>query len=137
MKADMNFTVQRDDESAPFFDAAAAGRLVLRRCPTCAMSFGPQQRRCTDGTLLEWFDAAGRGTLVSWIIDHSPGLHPALTGPDGTTSVAAMIELSEGPWLNAALVDIDPAMLRAGDEMTVRFVPLGDESETIPVFTRA
>ena len=51
--------------------------------------------------------------------------------------ISLVDDLAEGPWLNAALVEVDPATLRAGDEMTVRFVPLGDDSETVPVFTRA
>ena len=75
----------------------------------------------------------------SWVDDHTPGLHPMLTGSDGTSGLSALIELDEGPWISAALVDIDlnASPLHAGDAMAVRFLKLGDDSETIPVFSRA
>ena len=133
----MTFIVQRDERSAPFYDAAADNTLLIRRCPTCGQYFAPQQHACFDGSQLEWVASSGTGTLVSWIVDHVPGTHPLLVGPDGRSAVAAMVEVPEGPWINVALVDVDPATLRAGDPMVARFIKLGDESEFVPVFTSA
>ena len=36
-----DFRVERDDVSAPFFDAARDGRLVVRHCATCGRLFPP------------------------------------------------------------------------------------------------
>jgi hypothetical protein len=41
---------------------------------------------------------------------------------DAVPYVTAIIELAEGPWLPARLIDSDPADLRAGAEVEVRFV---------------
>ena len=133
----MPFTVERDELSAPFYDAAAEGTLLIRHCRTCGAFYAPQHHACTDGSDLEWVRAIGTGSLMSWIVDHAPGIHPLLAGPDGRTGASGMIELDEGPWINAALVSVDPSTLRAGDSMIVGFVKLGDDSETIPVFTKA
>jgi uncharacterized protein len=129
------FTVERDDASAPFFDAAANGTLLVRHCPACGATYQPQQPRCADGTELEWVPASGRGTLVAWAVDHSPALDPALASSDGW-SVFGLVELDEGPWLQVPIVDVDPATLVAGRTMHVRFVRPGT-GEAIPAFSPA
>lgn len=128
------FTVQRDEASAPFFDAAARAVLLLRRCGRCGSWYPPQQAACpADATRLQWVPAAGTATLVSWAVEHGPVLHPALGAPGGHTSVVGLIELAEGPWMHAAVVGTDPAALAAGTPLQVRFVQLGDEA--VPVVT--
>ena len=128
------FVVQRDADSAPFFDASARGELLVRRCPQCAAWYPPQQRACpADAAPLEWATASGGATLVSWGVEHGPVLDQALATPDGHTSVVGLVELAEGPWLHAAIVGTDPATLRAGAPLSVRFVQLGDEA--VPAFT--
>jgi uncharacterized OB-fold protein len=129
------YSVRRDAGSGPFYDAAAAGRLAVRRCPTCGRWYPPQQVACADGTDAEWVDASGAATLVTWGIDAAPPLDPALAAADGS-AVLALVELSEGPWMYAAIVGADPAALHEGDALTVRFVRPGD-GEAIPVFAPA
>jgi len=129
----VSFSVHRDDFSAPFFDAAASGSLLIRRCPRCGRHYPPQQRRCPDGEEAEWAPAAGTGVLVTWGVEHGPPPDPDLAGPDGATSVFGYVELDEGPWYPAAIVDADPASLAAGDQMAVKFLRLGD-GEPVPVF---
>jgi hypothetical protein len=46
-----------------------------------------------------------------------------------------LVELAEGPWLHARLVDVDTASLSVGDAFTVDFEPAGEER--IPVFRPA
>jgi len=129
------FTVERDDASAPFFDAAAEGTLLIRRCPSCGTHYAPQQPRCADGTELEWVPASGRGTLVTWAVDHAPALDPLLASSDGT-STFGLVELDEGPWLQVPIVDTASGRLAEGRAVSVRFVRPGD-GEAIPVFAAA
>jgi uncharacterized OB-fold protein len=127
------FSVERDEASAPFFDAAATGRLFIRRCATCGRHYPPHQSHCVDGDELGWVAAAGQATLVTWAVDHGSALDPVLAAPDGESSVFGTVELAEGPWLSVAIVDADPAALEAGMAMRLCFVTPGD-GETVPAF---
>lgn len=128
----MSFNLQRDEHSAPFFDATARGQLLIRRCPRCDEFYPPHQRHCIDGTELEWAPTSGQATLVTWVVDHGAVIDPALAGADGATSVAGMVEFPEGPWMSVALVGVDLETLRVGDALEAHFLRLGDES--VPVF---
>jgi uncharacterized OB-fold protein len=130
------FHIERDDASAPFFDAAREGRLLIRRCPTCGELFVPHQERCPDGSDLEWVAADGSATLVTWSVDHGAGISPELTSATGDGEVIAIVELTEGPWLHTAVPGVDPAALSAGLPMRVEFVPLGG-GEPVPTFVPA
>lgn len=126
--------VQRDDFSAPFFDAAAQGTLLVRLCanghylaPSLGSSHG-NSVRCHDchSADVEWHPASGSGTLVSWIV-----LHPR--DGNGETRRPGLVELDEGPWMYA-LLDVPPdEELRVGQPLQVGFVST-DGGETIPVF---
>ena len=130
------FHIERDDASAPFFDAAGAGRLVIRRCRTCDRLFPPHQTSCPDGGELEWVDADGRATLITWSVDHGAGISPELTSATGDGEVIAIVELTEGPWLHTAVPGVDPAALSAGMAMRVEFAALGG-GEPVPTFVPA
>lgn len=122
-------TVERDEVSAPFFDAAANGVLLIRRCPSCHHSYAPQVRWCPacDSAVLEWTPATGTGRLVSWGIVHAraDGAAPAV--------VLGLVELDEGPWLHSRLRVADPEHLRSGTPMQVGFHH-PEDGEPIPVF---
>ena len=123
--------VTRDDASAAFFDAAAEGRLLLRRCGACAHWIAPYLRmgatieRCPACTsdAVEWAQAAGTATLVTWTV-----IHDRAGAVNHTVGVA---ELAEGPWLTARM-DADPAALAAGTALTVAFDRPGG-GEPVPV----
>jgi len=124
--------VERDDHSAPFFDATAEGHLVIRRCRECGHLMAPETRACTRcySAEADWVAASGRGTLESWVVVHR---RAAVEGAAATRSVVGLVELEEGPWLRTAIVDVDPDELRHGMALAVSFVrPEG--SEAIPVF---
>ena len=129
------FAVHRDEASVSFFDAAAGGALAIRHCQACSVHHQVHTRYCPEGHELEWVAASGSGTLASWAIDHGRALDPVLALPDGS-SAFGIVELDEGPWLYAPLVDVDATSLMVGLRMSVRFVRPGD-GETIPAFTRA
>lgn len=122
--------VVRDDFSAPFFEASAEGRLVLRYSPSSGEWSEPAARFCslTQADDLEWREASGRGTLVSWTI--KPG-RPVDDQP-AVDTVIGIVETEEGPWLTLLLPDADVSLLRVGAPVVVRFVqPEG--SEHLPV----
>ncbi|MDQ6523418.1 OB-fold domain-containing protein [Nocardioides sp. LHD-245] len=122
--------VVRDDFSAPFFEASAEGRLLLRFSPSSGAWSEPSAMVCSvsQAADLEWREASGRGHLVSWTI--KPG-RPRDDQPAQDT-VIGIVETEEGPWLTLLLPDADVAALAVGAAVEVRFVqPEG--SEHLPV----
>lgn len=122
--------VVRDDFSAPFFDATAEGRLLLRYSPSSGEWSEPAARFCsvTHADDLEWRESTGRGTVVSWAV--KPGrTRDGVTTPD---VVVGVIELDEGPWLSVWLPEVDQARLAVGAAAYIGFAqPEG--SEHLPV----
>jgi uncharacterized protein len=127
------FRVQRDDASAPFFDAARGGRLMVRRCGGCGRLFPPSQGGCPDGGELEWHEVAGTATLVTWAVDDGTSTAPELANAAGDGEVIGIVELTEGLWLNVALPGVDPSALRDGMAMRVEFLAIGG-GESVPLF---
>jgi uncharacterized OB-fold protein len=80
-----------------------------------------------------WFASAGTGHVESWVVMHTRA------GADGVAPdprIVATVELTEGPWIVSALVDVDPSEVRGAMPVTVGFErPEG--SEAIPVFRPA
>jgi len=127
----MDGSVARDEASAAFFDAAAEGRLLIRRCDACGHWLAPYLRMgatiercpvCASDTL-HWTPAEGTGALVTWTVIHERA--------DDSTHTVGVVELAEGPWLTAR-VDADPAALAAGASMVVGFDRPGG-GEPVPV----
>jgi acetyl-CoA acetyltransferase/uncharacterized OB-fold protein len=124
--------VRADPRSAPFFDAAGRGELMLKRCERCQRWLAPTASDCPecgeDADEVAWAVASGRGTLVSWSV-----VHPRRDGP---VAVPALVELTEGPWLATALLLTGPgqlAALRAGQSVEAEFVH-PDEGASYPSF---
>lgn len=123
--------LRRDEESAPFFDATAQGRLLIRRCVRTGEYLPPAAQTSSDGdTELEWVEAAGHGRIATWAAVHGK------PDADGATHpvVVAIVELDEGPWLHAQIVRAAPEDTHTGDPVTVEFQH-PDGGEAIPVFT--
>lgn len=127
--------VQRDEASADFFDAAAQGRLLLRRCTDCGHVRSPEVPMCTEciSEASEWLDAAGTGHVESWVVIHSkPGADGVVPEP----RVVVTVELTEGPWMVSALTGLPADAVTGGMPVVVAF-ERPDDSEAIPVFHRA
>jgi uncharacterized OB-fold protein len=147
--------VDRDEATAEFFDAAAAGVFLLRRCPAGHWSEPPAAQCTTCGsTALRWEAAAGGATLVSWAVTwavREPG--PASPdragaaqagaaqaeagqtgpGPELAATVLVIAELDEGPWWWSQLTAADPAALAVGDRLVISFAAEAGH-EPVPVF---
>jgi uncharacterized OB-fold protein len=151
--------LRRDGRTDAFFDGAAAGRLVIKRCGGCAKWYAPDASECPEcAGELGWATASGRATLVSWAISHGrprqddpvpvragpistgpASTGPASTGPASTGPapvVLALVELAEGPWLHSRLTEVGPADLRAGLPLRAHFEH-PDEGESYLVFRSA
>jgi len=122
--------IRRDDASAAFFDGAARDELMIRRCGSCGRAHAPATASCPDcgGDRLDWVPAAGTATLVTWAVPYEKATaSPAV--------VFGLVELAEGPWMHTR-VDADPAALRAGAPLAVRFHH-PDDGESFPTFVPA
>lgn len=120
--------VRRTADSADFFDAAAAGRLLLRRCTSCGTFRGPQEPLCPACFMAdhERALASGQATLVSWCVVHRSPL-PSLAAP----YVAGLVEVEEGPWLLTRVLTAPEEELAIGSQIEIFVVPGPDEGEAL------
>jgi uncharacterized OB-fold protein len=124
-----------DEISAPFFDGARAGRLMLQHCTACdAWSF-PVRERCPHcfAAKLEWRPASGRGSLYTFTVMHQV-MNP------GFASVVpynvAQVDLAEGVRITSNVVGVGNDALRIGMALEVVFEEVG-ERVSIPKFRPA
>lgn len=124
--------IERDTKSAPFFDAAARGELLIKRCQHCAQALPPEAVVCTTcaHTDLAWTAAAGTGTLVSWTVVHRA---PNRAYAELVPYTVGIVELAEGPWLHGRVLTDTPA---AGLALRAEFVH-AEGTESHPAFTTA
>ena len=111
-------------ENKPYFDAAAEGRLMVKRCTACReFHFYPRSLCpfCFGET--EWVDAAGDATIYSHTVMRAGG-----------TFAAAYVTLEEGVTLLTNIVDCDLEALRIGQAVRVVFRPT-DDDVMVPMFT--
>jgi uncharacterized protein len=121
-----------EGDTQPFWDAAAGGRLLLRRCDDCDTThFYPRPfcPRCWSGNV-SWVQASGRATLYTWSVVHSNDLPPF---GERVPYVAAVVDLEEGPRMMTNVVDCDAADLRIGMDLEVTFAQRTDDV-TLPLF---
>lgn len=123
--------VLRDEGSAEFFDAAARGQLIIRRCAGCGQLDEPGAQVCSGcgSSELIWAPSAGAGTVVA----RSVVPERRLEGEPAGQTVVAIVELDEGPWLYAQLVDVAPEEAEIGQSVRVDF-ERPDGGEAVPVF---
>jgi uncharacterized protein len=124
--------VNRDEATAEFFDATAAGQFLLRRCPDGHYS-EPAVAQCTTcgAADLDWAPAAGGASLVSWTV-----IWPK-AGAAAEPVVLVIAELDEGPWWWSRLIGADPAGLAVGARLAIGFQAADAEHESVPVFRLA
>lgn len=114
--------------SAPFWAAAAGGRLALQHCADCATwVFYPRQfcPHCWSPRL-EWRDASGRGRLETWSVILRPG-HPGWE-PAAPYAIG-IVRLTEGPTMLSHILTAQP---RLHLPLAVRFTQVG--AEMLPCF---
>jgi uncharacterized OB-fold protein len=124
------FPVQRDADTATFFDGTARGEFLLVRDLGTGVVHGPQFDPSSDPGRYEMFAASGDAEIVSWSVVHE-------RIPDGGVrrTVVGIVQLSEGPWWWTEIVGVDPDSSLLGTSVKVAFDRPGDDGEIIPYFT--
>ncbi|MFE3036351.1 Zn-ribbon domain-containing OB-fold protein [Streptomyces canus] len=111
---------ETDAFTRTYWDAAAAGRLLLRRCASCTRIHHYPREFCPHcwSEEVAWEPASGRATLYTWSVVHRNDLPPF---KDRTPYVAAVVDLAEGPRLMTEIVDCGYGELRAGMDLEAVF----------------
>jgi uncharacterized protein len=119
-----------------YWEAAADGRLLIRRCRACGVAHHYPREfcpRCWSEDVV-WQEAGGRATLYTWSVVHVNDLPPFRSRVPYT---AAVVDLAEGPRMMTEVVDCPPERLRIGMELRVRFRtvesagPAGDDRRPV------
>lgn len=106
-------------EIAPYFAAAASGRLVLPRCLSCGFVIWYPRAFCPacGAADVEWIGSPGLGTVYSCTVTrHGPGRYRDV-GP----YLLAYVELDEGPRVLTNIVGCAPEHVRIGQRMLAVF----------------
>jgi uncharacterized OB-fold protein len=115
-------------ETKEFWDAATAGRLLLKRCEVCREPHYYPRAACpfcgSDRT--SWQEASGRGTIYSYSVFRRAPVPYAI----------AYVTLEEGPTMMTNIVDGDLDAIRIGQRVRVRFVRT-EGGPPVPMFAPA
>jgi uncharacterized protein len=121
-------------EAAPFWQATAQGKLLLKRCTDCdKVHFYPRDvcPHCMS-LATEWIPASGKGVIYSYSTMKRPGA-------SDQTYTLAFITLEEGVTIMSNLVNCDLSALAIGAKVSVLFAPSktreGEAGAPVPVFT--
>lgn len=124
---------ETDGLAGDYWKAASQERLIIQRCTACGAHQHYGRKVCVScgGQQLEWVQAAGSGTILSFtVVQRSP--YEDLPAP----YVVALIRLEEKVTLLSHVLTADPARLRCDQPVVVRFQPLR-EGLKLPVFQPA
>jgi len=130
-----------DEQSAPFFEGARRGELMLLRCWECGTFMWPGapfatsiRTRCINcfAGNLEWAPSAGLGALFTYALMHQV-FDPAFA--DEVPYNVSIVELDEGARVTTNIVDCPNGELHIGMPVQALFVDAGD-GIVIPKFRR-
>ncbi|MEV8022767.1 Zn-ribbon domain-containing OB-fold protein [Streptomyces sp. NPDC086554] len=122
-----------DAFTQPYWDAAAEGRLLIRRCGGCGTAHHYPREFCPRcwSEDVTWERASGRATLYTWSVVHRNDLPPF---GGRVPYIAAVVDLAEGPRMMTEIVGCgDGGELRIGMVLEVAFREVG-EGVVVPVF---
>ena len=115
----------------PFWELTRAHRLGYQVCQRCqGLVFYPR-RHCTHctSTALEWRDSSGKGYIYTFTVmrQHAYPVFQAMI-----PYVLALVDLDEGFRMLTQIVDVDPAAVRVGQRVQVRW--LDQDTVALPIF---
>ena len=114
-------------ENKAFFDAAARGKLLIKKCTSCGEFHHYPRAICphcfSDKT--EWRDAKGTGTVYTYSV---------LRRGVPVSYCIAYVTLDEGVSMLTNIVDCDLDSVRIGQKVKVVFKPT-DSGPPVPMFT--
>jgi uncharacterized protein len=126
-----------DTASAPYWEAARHGRLLIARCTACTRVHHYPRPFCPHC----WSDdvhpvqASGTGTLYTYSTVYVNDLMPF---KQRLPYIAAIVELDEGPRVMTTIEGAPSEQLRVGMPVTAVFRPVDDadpESPYLTIFT--
>ncbi|HEX5453260.1 MAG TPA: Zn-ribbon domain-containing OB-fold protein [Stellaceae bacterium] len=119
---------QPNPETQQFWDAAAEGKLLYKRCAACGEAHFYPRAACpfcfSDRT--EWREASGSGTIYTYSVMRRAPIPYAI----------AYVELAEGPRIMSNIVDCDLDAIRIGQPVRLVFKP-SDGGPPVPMFAPA
>ena len=121
-----------DEITAPFYDGARAGRLMLQHCTACNGWSFPVRERCPHcfANKLEWRAASGRGTLYTFAIMHQV-MNPGFAG--AVPYNVCQIDLEEGVRMVSNVVGVANDALKIGMKLEAVFEDVGN-GVSVPKF---
>ncbi|MFE0421669.1 Zn-ribbon domain-containing OB-fold protein [Streptomyces sp. NPDC058953] len=120
-----------DDFTRAYWDAAADGVLLIRRCGACGRPHHYPRELCPHcwSDDVAWERASGRATLYTWSVVHRNDLSPF---GERVPYTAAVVDLAEGVRMMTEVVDCAPDRLWIGMPLTLAF--RAEPPLRIPVF---
>ncbi len=117
---------QPTDITKPYWDAAAAHKLIIQQCQACGTKqFYPRGFciMCLSDNL-GWLTCSGQATVYTFTVNHR-----AANGymKERVPYIVAAIDLAEGTRMIANIVDSPPEAIRIGARVQVVFEYLSDE----------
>ncbi|MDO8363385.1 MAG: Zn-ribbon domain-containing OB-fold protein [Actinomycetota bacterium] len=124
-----------EDETRPYWKAAADGTLLIKKCNACGEVHHYPRPFCPScwSDDVAWQEASGRGTVYTYSTIFRNDLPPF---DAWGAYIAAVVELEEGPRLMTNIVDCPPEECSVGMPVVVDFRPLTDDIGA-PIFRRA
>ncbi|MFE7108599.1 Zn-ribbon domain-containing OB-fold protein [Streptomyces sp. NPDC057575] len=121
-----------DAFTRPYWDAAARGQLLLRRCHDCGRAHHYPREFCPHcwSEDCAWERASGDATLYTWSVVHRNDLLPFGAR---VPYVAAVVDLAEGPRMMTEVVGCEESALAIGMALRVTFRQ-EEGQESVPVF---
>jgi len=122
--------------TAPYWAAAAEGRLQIQECRQCGHVQHYPRTLCSTcwSEDLQLVDAAGTGTVFTYTVVRQPG-HPAWRGQ--VPYVLALIELDEGPRVMSNVVGVPVEEVTVGARVQLAPTPPAEGGPPTVVFTLA
>ena len=119
---------QPSPETEPYWQGAAQGKLMVKRCAACGEHHHYPRALCpfcfSDRT--EWHEASGNGVIYSYsVMRRAPEPY-----------AIAYVTLAEGPTMMTNIVDCDFDRLAIGQKVKAVFKPT-DGGPPLPMFTLA
>jgi len=114
-------------ETKPFWDAAAEGKLLIKRCRACGEAHYYPRALCPHCFSAEtaWQEAKGEGTIYSYSVVRRGAPVPY---------AIAYVTLAEGVTMMTNIVDCDLDRIRIGQRVRVVFKPSAG-GPPVPMFT--
>jgi uncharacterized OB-fold protein len=119
---------QPNPETKPFWDAAARGVLLVKRCAACGEAHHYPRALCPFCFSAEtrWEEASGKGKIYSYSVMRRTAEPYAI----------AYVTLAEGPTMLTNIVDCDLDAIRIGQAVRVVFKP-SEGGPPVPMFAPA